>query len=89
MVADETETTSESMPISEIVRRSSLGTGCYVIRDEDIATRILDAVVEAGACAVGHDAVFDQIVRGQLCLVALSMRSWRPTPLGACPSGRG
>jgi hypothetical protein len=61
-MADETET--ESMPIAEIVRRSTLGTGCYVIRDEDIAARILDAVVRAGACAVGHDAMYDRIERG-------------------------
>ena len=61
-MADENQT--ESVPIAEIVRRSTLGTGCYVIRDEDIAARILDAVVQAGACAVGHDAMYDLVVRG-------------------------
>jgi len=58
------ENQTESVPIAEIVRRSTLGTGCYVIRDEDIAARILDAVVRAGACAVGHDAMYDRIERG-------------------------
>lgn len=58
------ETYTESVPISEIVRRSTLGTGCYVIRDDDVAARILDAVVRAGACAVGHSAMYDRIERG-------------------------
>lgn len=35
-MADETEA---AMPISEIVRRSTLGTGCYVFRDEDVDPR--------------------------------------------------
>lgn len=58
------EADTESVPISDIVRRSTLGTGRYVVRDYETAQKILDVVVRAGACAVGHDAMYDQIVRG-------------------------
>jgi hypothetical protein len=58
-----------SMTVSEIFRRSTLGTGCYVIRDDedcgipDAATTIWDAVIAAGACSVGHSGMYEAIER--------------------------
>ena len=83
------ESSNEAMPISEIVRRSTLGTGCYVIRDEDIAAMILDAVVRAGACAVAHNAVFDQIVRGTALPGGFIYEVVATYAFGVCPGDRG
>ncbi len=57
------------MRLSEIFRRSTLGTGWYVIREDDdcplpdAPTAILAAVIAAGACSVGHSGMYEPITR--------------------------
>lgn len=52
------------MKLSDIFRRSGLGTGWYVIREDeecplpDGPTTILDAVITAGACSVRHSGMY-------------------------------
>jgi hypothetical protein len=57
------------MKQSDIFRRSSLGTGWYVIREDEgcplfyAPTAILDAVIAAGACSVGHSGMYEPTTR--------------------------
>lgn len=48
--------------VSDVLRRSGLGTGWYVVRDDgnhpDIQWTIVDALTGAGACAVQHSGMF-------------------------------
>lgn len=58
-----------SIRLSEIFRRSTLGTGWYVIREDDdcplpdAPTAILAALITAGACSVGHSGMYEPITR--------------------------
>ena len=55
------------MTVSEIFQAFTLGTGCYIIRNDedcglpDAAATILDAVIAAGACSVVHSGMYDAI----------------------------
>jgi hypothetical protein len=56
-----------TVPVSAIFRRSTLGPGSNIIRDDEgcaipyvAAETILDAVITEGACAVRHGGMFDK-----------------------------
>lgn len=52
------------MKVSDVLRRSTLGTGWYAVRrngDSD-GDEIRGALIEAGACAVQHSGMFESIV---------------------------
>lgn len=57
------------MRLSEVFHRSDLGTGWYVIREDDncllpdMPTAVLSAVIAAGACAVGHSGLYEPVTR--------------------------
>ena len=50
------------MKVSDVLRRSGIGTGWYVIRDDgdfpDVQWAIVDALIGSGACAVQHSGMF-------------------------------
>lgn len=59
--------TTNAVPISRIFRRSTLGPGTYLVRDDekciipyDAAETILDTAIEHGACLVRHSGMFDK-----------------------------
>lgn len=58
---------TSAVPVSRIFRRSTLGPGTYLVRNDekctipyDAAETILDAAIEHGACLVRHSGMFDK-----------------------------
>jgi hypothetical protein len=55
--------------LSEVLHRSDLGTGWYVVREDadclapDLPTAIFSAAIAAGACSVGHGGLYEPTTR--------------------------